>query len=130
MKKCLFTFRGQQRGQDCPSLPAFPLHSFSTLLIHPSLSPLGSHLLKHFFFLSSSALCRPGEERRGARREDITDLRGDRLGRGTMAALSGLLKTWVTLQILCLALAQVVSRRKRFRPAQLGFVSLVHGFEE
>lgn len=36
--------------------------------------------------------------------------------RGTMAALSALLKTWVILQTLCLALAQVVSERGKMRP--------------
>lgn len=34
-----------------------------------------------------------------------------------MAALSALLKTWVILQTLCLALAQVVSEQGRLRPA-------------
>lgn len=36
--------------------------------------------------------------------------------RGTMATLSALLKTWVILQTLCLALAQVVSERGKMRP--------------
>lgn len=36
--------------------------------------------------------------------------------RGTMAALSALLKTWVILQTLCLALAQVVSEQGKMRP--------------
>lgn len=53
---------------------------------------------------------------------DFADLR-DRQGRGTMAALSGLLKTWVTLQTLCLALAQVVSGDGE-GPVRLRFISV------
>lgn len=50
---------------------------------------------------------RSQEEGRGEREERIwwTEVRG------TMAALSALLKTWVILQALCLALAQVVSEQ-------------------
>lgn len=44
-----------------------------------------------------------------------------------MAALSALLKTWVLLQTLCLALAQVVSGQGRLRPALLRFSSFILG---
>lgn len=45
-----------------------------------------------------------------------------------MAALSALLKTWVILQTLCLALAQVVSGRGRLGPAQFGICFCILGF--
>lgn len=45
-----------------------------------------------------------------------------------MAALSALLKTWVILQTLCLALAQVVSGQGRLRPALLRLCSFILGF--
>lgn len=44
-----------------------------------------------------------------------------------MAALSALLKTWVILQTLCLALAQVVSGRGRLGPAQFGICLVFWG---
>lgn len=64
-------------------------------------------------------LCRPGEsgveerrERGGFQPSEETEDR--RTGkRGTMAAPSVALKTWVILQTLCLALAQVVSAQRR-----------------
>ena len=46
-----------------------------------------------------------------------------------MAALSALLKTWVILQTLCLALAQVVSGQGRLRPALLRLTSIIQEFQ-
>lgn len=45
-----------------------------------------------------------------------------------MAALSALLKTWVILQTLCLALAQVVSGQGQLGPAQLRLCFSILGF--
>lgn len=45
-----------------------------------------------------------------------------------MAALSALLKTWVILQALCLALAQVVSGQALLGPAQLRLCFFILGF--
>lgn len=74
---------------------------------------------------TSCATCRPGEsgveeqqERGGFQPSEEREER--RTGkRGTMAAPSVALKTWVILQTLCLALAQVVSAQWRMRCALL-----------
>lgn len=85
-------------GQCTPVL----LTTITTAL--PSLPPSSQTALPHQFCAGPE---RSQEEERGEREERIwwTEVRG------TMAALSALLKTWVILQALCLALAQVVSEQ-------------------
>lgn len=87
--------------------------------LHPPVLPLGLPRS------TSCATCRPGEsgveerqERGGFQPSEEREER--RTGkRGTMAAPSVALKTWVILQTLCLALAQVVSAQWRMRCALL-----------
>lgn len=94
-----------------------PPHLTSSHPSTPLLLPLGQ------LRSTSSALCRPGEEWGSGKRSEkrgFGEPRRDRQGRGTMAALSALLKTWVLLQTLCLTLAQVVSGQGRLKPALSG----------
>lgn len=96
-----------------------PVTTTTTTTCTPPVLPLGLPRS------TSCATCRPGEsgveeqqERGGFQPSEEREER--RTGkRGTMAAPSVALKTWVILQTLCLALAQVVSAQWRMRCALL-----------
>lgn len=117
-KKVLFIhFQGPAVGVEYTSL------FFSTPLLHPSpflLHPSIPLLLRGVFFFSTR--CRPGEEWKSGEGERKVRICWSVQDRGTMAALHASLKSWVVLQTLCLALAQVVSARGKCS-AQASFPS-------